>query len=163
MICKQCNFENPDGAEFCSNCGTVLAANDQPQSNLQQPVSQSQQTEVKQTPYQIQSPVVSNASQSAPSNGLSVAALVCGILGIVGSFIPIVKYFTLVLAILGIVFGVLGKKKAMETGHTNTGLATAGLVLGIIGTAFSAVGVICALACAGAATAATGGALDQIL
>lgn len=59
-------------------------------------------------------------------NGLGVAALVCGILGIVGSFIPIVCYFTLVLAILG--------------------------------TAFSALGVICVLACA--ATAGTAGLLS---
>lgn len=43
-------------------------------------------------------------------NGLGVAALVCGILGIVGSFIPIVCYFTLVLAILGIIFGVKARK-----------------------------------------------------
>lgn len=39
----------------------------------------------------------------------SIAALVCGILGIVGSFIPVVCYFTFVLAILGIVFGVKGR------------------------------------------------------
>ena len=55
------------------------------------------------------------------SNGMSVAALVCGILGIVGSFIPYVSYVTLPLAILGIIFGVLGRKKS-----TNKGLATAG-------------------------------------
>ena len=72
----------------------------------------------------------------------SIAALVCGILGIVGSFIPIVTYFTFILAILGIVFGVKGRKLA-EPG--STGLATAGFVLGIIGTAIGAIGVICAL------------------
>lgn len=38
----------------------------------------------------------------------SIAALVCGILGIVGSFIPVVCYFTFVLAILGTVIGALG-------------------------------------------------------
>ena len=37
---------------------------------------------------------------------MSTAALVCGILGIVGSFIPYVSYFTLVLAIIAIVLGV---------------------------------------------------------
>ncbi len=42
----------------------------------------------------------------------SIAALVCGILGIIGSFIPVVCYFTFVLAILGIVFGVKGRKLA---------------------------------------------------
>lgn len=83
------------------------------------------------------------------SNGKSVAALVCGILGIVGSFIPVVKYFTAVLAIIGIVLGVKGRKFAMAN-NTGMGLATAGLVLGIIGAVFALSGVICAVACAGA-------------
>lgn len=86
------------------------------------------------------------------SKGMSVAALVCGILGIIGGFIPVVTYFTLVLAILGIVFGVIGRKKAAAAGEAS-GLATAGLVLGIIGTAFSAIGVICVV-CAAACVAA---------
>lgn len=77
------------------------------------------------------------------SNALAIAALVCGILGIIGSFIPVVCYFTLVLAILGIVFGVQARKAE------KTGLATAGLILGIIGTAFGAVGVICVVCAAG--------------
>ena len=38
------------------------------------------------------------------SKGLSIAALVCGILGIIGSFIPIVCYVPVDMAILGIVF-----------------------------------------------------------
>ena len=44
--------------------------------------------------------------------GMSVAALICGILGIVGSFIPVVCYVTLILSILGIVFGFKGRKIA---------------------------------------------------
>lgn len=83
------------------------------------------------------------------SNGMAVAALICGILGIIGSFIPVVMYFTAVLAVLGIIFGVKGKKIAREN-NTGMGLATAGLVLGIIGTIFAASGILCALACAGA-------------
>lgn len=61
------------------------------------------------------------------SKGLSIAALVCGILGIIGSFIPIVCYVTFILAILGIVFGVKARKTALPG---ETGLATAGLVPG---------------------------------
>lgn len=68
------------------------------------------------------------------AKGYSIAALVCGILGIVGSFIPWVCYFTFVLAILGIVFGVKGRKLAQPD---QKGLATAGFVLGIIGTAIA--------------------------
>lgn len=82
-------------------------------------------------------------------NGKAVAALVCGILGIVGSFLPVVCYFTTILAILGLVFGVQGKKIAAETGE-GEGLATAGFVLGVIGTASAALGIICSIACIGA-------------
>ncbi len=89
--------------------------------------------------------VPNQAPQGTTSSGMSVAALICGILGIVGSFIPIVCYFTFVLAILGIVFGVKGRKTAPAN---KTGMATAGLVLGIIGTVFGAVGVICAIVAA---------------
>lgn len=87
--------------------------------------------------------------------GMSIAALICGILGIVGSFIPVVCYFTLILSILGIIFGVKGQKVAKATGE-GKGLATAGLVLGIVGTAFGAVGALCAV-CALCAIGAAGG------
>ena len=101
------------------------------------------------------------------TNKMSIAALVCGILGIVGSFIPVISYFTLVLAILGIVFGSKGMKIAKITGQgqglataiakitgQGQGLATAGLVLGIIGTAFGVIGVLCIICAAGALAAA---------
>lgn len=75
---------------------------------------------------------------------MGVAALVCGILGIIGGFIPVVCYFTLVLAILGIVFGSKTRAQAMATGQP-AGLGTAGMVMGIVGVGFSAAGVICAI------------------
>ncbi len=62
------------------------------------------------------------------AKNMSIVALVCGILGIVGAWIPVVCYITLVLSIVGIVFGVKGRKAAAEN---EKGLATAGLVLGI--------------------------------
>ncbi len=85
---------------------------------------------------------------------MAAAALVCGILGIVGSFIPVVCYFTTVLAIVGIVFGAKGMKKAKETG-TGKGLAVAGLVCGIVGSVFALPMVICTTCVAGAAGAAS--------
>lgn len=78
------------------------------------------------------------------AKNFSIAALICGIVGIIGGWIPVVQYFTLVIAILGIVFGVIGKKKSKEAGEA-TGLATAGLVLGIIGTALCLIMVICTI------------------
>ncbi len=86
--------------------------------------------------------VQNNPSDSQQSKNMSIAALICGILGIVGSFIPVVAYFTLVLAILGIVFGAKAMKIAKANGEP-TGLAVTGLVLGIIGTVFGALAVLC--------------------
>lgn len=72
--------------------------------------------------------VVYNVTQTAPSNGMAVAALVLGIIGLV-------LFFTIwggiLLGILAIVFGALGRSKAKE-GAPNRGLATAGFVLGIV-------------------------------
>lgn len=79
------------------------------------------------------------------SKGMSIAALVCGIIGCVGVFLsahPVIVFITLAVAILGIVFGAKGMKASKETGE-GKGLAVAGLVLGIIGTALAAIGVIC--------------------
>ncbi len=93
------------------------------------------------------------APQGNSSKGLSIAALVCGILGLIGGWIPIVCYFTFVLAIIGIVLGARGMKIASETGE-GKGLATAGLVLGIIGTVIGGIGLICTI-CLSAAVCAT--------
>ncbi len=73
----------------------------------------------------------------------SIAALVLGILGIVGGFLPVVQYFTTICAILGIVFGVKGRRMSIAATGSASGLATAGLVLGIIGTAFAVLGIVC--------------------
>ncbi|MEG1806137.1 MAG: hypothetical protein RR327_07085, partial [Clostridia bacterium] len=89
-----------------------------------------------------------NNSQPNPSNGFSIAALVCGILGIIGGFIPVVQYFTTILSILAIIFGVQGKKKS-----TSHGLATAGFVLGIVSLSISVIGIVCIVAFAGALAA----------
>ena len=89
--------------------------------------------------------------QQSPSSGkgFSIAALVLGVIGIIGAWIPIVTYFTLICAILGLIFGVIGRKKTKKVLGRPSGLATAGLVLGIIGTSLAVLGLICLLACAG--------------
>lgn len=75
---------------------------------------------------------------------MSITSLICGILGLVGDFIPYVSYVMFILSILAIVFGAKGKKQSVAAGEP-TGMATAGLVLGIIGTAFGVLGVLCSL------------------
>lgn len=86
--------------------------------------------------------------------GYSVAALVLGILGIVGGAIPVICYFTTVCAVLGVIFGIKGRKMSVAVNGKASGLATAGLVLGIIGTAFAVLGIICSAVCTAALCAA---------
>ena len=70
-------------------------------------------------------------SQSGPTNGFAIAALVLGILGLVGfpPFIP---------SILALIFGYKGKREIDRSGghQSGRGLAVAGIVLGWIGVIF---------------------------
>lgn len=59
------------------------------------------------------------------------------------------NFIVLALNILGIVFGSIGRKRSIIAFGKPSGMATAGLVLGIIGTVFSSIGVIACVACVG--------------
>lgn len=68
------------------------------------------------------------------TSGMAIASLVLGIVGIItcGCLIP---------SILGIVFGILGKKDIRESGgaKTGAGLAQAGFITGIVGIALAVI------------------------
>ncbi len=76
---------------------------------------------------------------------MAVASLVLGIVSLVFMFIPGIGSIAPILAIIGIVLSVLGKKQLAATGQP-TGVATAGLVCSIIGLVISG---IFTLICAG--------------
>lgn len=102
-----------------------------PQINVQPPV------------YNVQPPVNPQINQPGPhssSNGLAIAGLVCGILSLAFCW---VWYLGIPLAICGIVFGVLGMKKAEPN---KRGMAIAGLVCGIVGLALCIVIIACVAA-----------------
>lgn len=64
-------------------------------------------------------------------NGKATAALVLGILSIVLCFL---SFFDLILVVLAIVFGILGRKQSDSIpGQPGRGAATAGLICGIVG------------------------------
>ncbi|MCD0444685.1 DUF4190 domain-containing protein [Glycomyces sp. A-F 0318] len=59
-----------------------------------------------------------------PTNGLAIAAMIMGIVGVCN---PI--------SILGLIFGMIAKRQIAERGEQGEGFATAGIVLGWIGVA----------------------------
>ena len=79
-----------------------------------------------------------NLSQEAPqvkkTSGLGVTALVLGIVGIVGSWIPILNNISAFVAFLGAIFGIIGivsisKSKGAKGGK---GLAIAGTIVSVV-------------------------------
>ena len=79
------------------------------------------------------------------SNGMAIAALVCGILslffGACLGFLGITAWIGVVLGIVAVVLGVIANKKGKD------GKATAGLVMGIIGLVLSAIIAIACTVC----------------
>ena len=89
----------------------------------------------------------------------SIAALVCGILGLVGGWIPVVCYVTLVLSIVAVVLGAQAQKQAKALGEP-TGMATGGLVTGIIGVVLGALSIVCTAYAASLVAAGANGLLQ---
>lgn len=84
-------------------------------------------------------------NQVPQNNNMPVAALICGLLALVFWFIPL-RYFSfinLLFSILAIVFGAKGRQTASPN---QAGMATAGMVLGIIGVVLYLVSIVCIIA-----------------
>jgi hypothetical protein len=81
----------------------------------------------------MENPVLQPEVQPAPAagNGIGVAGFVTGLLSCVLFFLwPL----SVILGILGIIFGAVGRGKA-KRGAKGLGLSTAGLILGVVGLA----------------------------
>ncbi|MGW1159649.1 DUF4190 domain-containing protein [Streptomyces sp. NPDC002519] len=87
------------------------------------------------SPYPAAPPVAAGYAPSAqPSNGMGTTGLVLGIIGLVCSLTFFLWFFGIILGILAIIFGAVGRGKAKRGEATNKGAATAGLVCGIVAT-----------------------------
>ncbi|MEI3607787.1 DUF4190 domain-containing protein [Pseudogracilibacillus sp. SE30717A] len=62
--------------------------------------------------------------QTQPSNGLAIAALVIGIIGVVLNWIPFIPY---ILGLLAIIFGIFALSEPVRRGFS-----IAGIILGIV-------------------------------
>ena len=106
MFCSKCGTEIPEGALWCPKCGAQQGA-----------------------PIQTSTQSVSSQPQMAPG---SVAGFILSLAGFMVDWIPIAG---LVLSIIGTVICGKGKKQVSvnPSAYTNTGLLTAGHIIGIIG------------------------------
>ena len=78
------------------------------------------------------------ANEQKRKNGFSIASLVLGILSLACCCF---NYMPLVLGILGVVFAVVDKK----TNNTMNGMATAGMICGIVSIALSVLSIVTSL------------------
>lgn len=81
------------------------------------------------------------------ANNFAIAGLILGIVSVVFAFIYV--WIGLIAGIVGIILSVNGRKSAEKRG-----LATAGLVLSIVGTSLSGIFVVCALCVVGTISSA---------
>jgi len=74
-------------------------------------------------------------------NGLAVAGMVLGILGLVLCWVPFIGWL---IAVVGVILGAIGWSKANKTGK-NKGMAIAGVVCGIVGLAIGVIFLVMAM------------------
>ena len=73
------------------------------------------------------------AIPAQPQNGIGVAGFVCGLIGLIFSFVPIIGIIAWPLVIIGVVLSGVGLSYANNGKANNKGMAVAGLVVSIIG------------------------------
>ena len=159
-ICSQCGNQNEDSLNFCTGCGNALSESS-PQTEVppaQPPYQQPQYQQPQHQQPQYQQPSYTPLLDPPPgAKGKAIAALVLGIVGIlsvVTYWIPYFNIISFVASIIGIIYGVKGRNE-IPVGYQGRGLATAGLVLAIIGVVFSGIGVLSWTLCISCAACAS--------
>ncbi|MFJ8585501.1 DUF4190 domain-containing protein [Streptomyces sp. NPDC093595] len=73
--------------------------------------------------------------QAGPANGMGITSMVLGIIATAGFCM---YGLGIILGILALIFGIVGRKRVQRGEANNGGMATAGIILGAIGTVVSA-------------------------
>lgn len=120
MTCKSCGYENAEGSVFCANCGASMEA----------PAVEP----VVETTYEQPVEVVAPAKKS---NGMTIAALILGIVGLVGNTICsclcgcLGGAPSLLMSIAGLVLGIVAMNKSKKEGEKNNMALTAIILSGV--------------------------------
>ena len=126
MFCPKCGTQVEEGSRFCQKCGAQV---DQPTAPVQ-PTAVPSQTTPSQPVYQT--------ATAVKNSGAAVASLVLGIIGLIFPFIPIIP------SIMAIIFGIVGIGQVNRSNGAlkGKGMATAGIILGILAFAWIIVMII---------------------
>jgi hypothetical protein len=86
---------------------------------------------------------------ASPPNakGFAIASMVIGIVSVCISSTLVLDFIFVVASIIGLVLAVTSKKRYQMAGLRPHGMATAGLVLNIIGLVFNGIGFLACMAC----------------
>ncbi|MCQ2547909.1 MAG: DUF4190 domain-containing protein [Clostridia bacterium] len=160
MICNKCGAEVPEGAKFCPVCGASLEAAEEVKENVETVEAEKvtngdfagndEEFDFGKAENDAKEAFSGDSVENSAKN-YSIAALVLGLVGTVGSWIPIVRYCSFVAAILAIIFGNKARKMTREIYGQPNGMATAGFVLGIVAVGLSALAIACVCFIGGAA------------
>ncbi|WP_052864584.1 DUF4190 domain-containing protein [Streptomyces niger] len=99
-------------------------------------------------------PMGAPAPQTA-RNGLGIATLVLGVIGVLSGLIPLLFWLAGTLGLLALIFGLIGRGRAKRGQATNKGVALAGLLLGIAAMIVAVIGAVITFT-------AVKGAVDEI-
>lgn len=99
----------------------------------------------------------SNAGQ-----GMGIAALVLGIVAAIAAFIPCFGFIAILFGVLAIIFGAIGLSQAKK-GNASTTMPKAGLILGVVATAFVIVWMLVIVGTIGSAVATHGDEIKKAI
>ena len=127
------------------------------QNNNQQPQYQ-QQPPQYQPPYQ---PYQKPPRNPLDGRAFSITALVIGCCSVALCWTPVMNIILLACGILAIIFGNKGRKMSIMAYGKPSGIATAGFVLGIVGTAITGLGAVSCVACYACSSCISCGTADM--
>lgn len=142
--CGNCGSEVPDGARICPTCGHPVGSSSKDQPSIASPSPWPAPRAPASAPSEVAQPVY----PSRRTDGMAIASMVCGILGVI--FFPV--GLSVVLSIVAIVLG----KQSRDRIHASDGalnghqFANAGFILGIVGLVLGVLAIIVVLALFGA-------------
>ncbi len=91
-------------------------------------------------------PAYQAAVQQAPRNGLGIAALILGIVGVVIGIIPFFFWVAGILGVIGLILGFVGRGRARRGEATNGTMALWGIITSAVAVVVSIVGLVILIA-----------------